>query len=249
MVINCSPLIIAHRGARREAPENTLPAFERAIELGADGIELDVLLTKDNVPVVTHNDDLSILTDRRDFIHDLNFSELEEIDFGGHFGEAWRGTPIPTLSEAIQLIGRHKILAIFEIKAQSGLHAISVNIIGAAVSAAKMSGPVLISSSSKRIVWELKRRYPNIPRAIIIRNRDFPFLRANYFAKVAGVSAIHPCLKIATPEMVANAHKKGLRVDAWTANTEADFRRCVELGVDGIISDDVALTMKYFNRT
>lgn len=242
-------MIIAHRGARREAPENTLPAFERALELGADGIELDVLLTKDNVPVVTHNDDLSILTERRGFIHDLNFSELEEIDFGGHFGEAWRGTPIPTLSEVIQLIGRREMLTIFEIKAQPDLHATAANIIGAAVSAAKMSGLVLISSSSKRIVWELKRGYPNIPRAIIIRNRDFSFLRASFFAKVAGVSAIHPCLKTISAEMVSRARKKGLRIDAWTVNTAEDFERCVALGVDGIITDDIAPAMRYFNRT
>lgn len=242
-------MIIAHRGARREAPENTLPAFERALELGADGIELDVLLTKDNVPVVTHNDDLSILTERRGFIHDLNFSELEEIDFGGHFGEAWRGTPIPTLSEAIQLIGGRKMLTIFEIKAQPRLHSISAKTIGGIVSGAGMRGPVIVSSSSLKIIRELKSAHPAMPRAIIIRNRDFSFLRASFFAKVAGVSAIHPCLKTISAEMVSRAHKRGLRVDAWTANTAEDFERCVRLGVDGIITDDIALAMRYFNRT
>lgn len=241
------PIIIAHRGARREAPENTIPAFERALELGADGIEFDVLLTKDKVPVVTHNDVLSILTDRKGFIRDTTFEALNDIDFGRHFSAQTAGIKIPTLNEVIETIRGHNVLTIAEIKAQPGLHATAVNIVGAAISAAKMRGPVLISSSSKRIVWELKRRYPNISRAIIIRNRDFSFLRANFFAKVAGVSAIHPCLGQISAEMVSRAHKKSLRIDAWTVNTAEDFERCLAFGVDGIITDDVAFAKKYFS--
>src|SRR4030095_11421525 len=93
------PRVIAHRGASREAPENTLPAFERAKKIGADGVELDVLPAKDGSLVVTHNEQLAPLTGVKGRVAQFSLRELKALDFGSHFSSKFKGEKIPTLEE------------------------------------------------------------------------------------------------------------------------------------------------------
>lgn len=235
---NHPPLLIAHRGARREAPENTIPAFKRALELGADGIEFDVMLTSDRVPVVTHNDDLNILTDHKGFVRDTPLAVIRSLS---------ANFQIPTLAETLEAIRGHDILVIAEIKAQAGLHSESARIIGDEIN--NFRGRFMVSSSCFRILYELKKRHPKIPRALIIKKRSFSFLRAYFFGRVAGVEAIHPSLGAATEDFIRRVRKMNLRVDAWTANTPRDFEKCLALGVDGIITDDIAGARGYLESS
>lgn len=235
------PMLIAHRGASREAPENTIPAIRRAIELGADGIELDCLLTSDNVPVVTHNDDLSILTDYRGYVHATPFAVVNSLDVRGH-------VTIPKLTDVLNVIKDHNVLTIVEIKAQPGLATQSARLIGGIIKELKMRGPVTISSSSIRIIREVRRLGLKIPHALIIRQRVLAFIARGFFAKVMGLSEIHPCLEVTTTQLVDLWHRLGLKVSVWTANTPQEFDRCIALGVDGIITDDVALARNYFDK-
>ena len=236
------PLLIAHRGARREAPENTIPAFERAIELGADGIEFDVVLTKDRVPLVTHNDDLSILTHFDGFAHKTPFSMIRSIDFGSHFRPSFSNVTVPTLTEVLELLQPYEMSIICELKSQPGMASHIAELVGGIVSDFRFRKSITVSSSSLQILYHLKRLYPNIPRAIIIKNRrDFPFLRAGLFAKLLGVSEIHPSLPITTTRMVQKAHRNGWWVHTWTVNEPWEIDQCMSLGVEGIITDDIAM--------
>ena len=97
-------LNLAHRGARRVAPENTLPAFERALEMGADGCELDVQLSADGHLFVFHDIMLDRMTDGSGPATSFPLAALKEFDAGSHFNEAWRGTPIPTLDEVFDTL-------------------------------------------------------------------------------------------------------------------------------------------------
>lgn len=234
------PFIIAHRGASKEAPENTLPAFERAIALNADGIEFDVLLTQDRVPIITHNDDLSILTQCRGYVHATPFATVRSLDVGRHFGFASSGTTVPTLVEALELIQSHNILTIIEIKPQPGMIASSAELIGKIASSFHMKGPIIISSSSLSILRKLRHRYPSIHRALIIRQRAFLFFASTLLANLCSFSGIHASLSALTPSMVRKVHKRGNKVFAWTANEPDEFDRCLALKVDGIITNDVA---------
>ncbi|MFZ1595176.1 MAG: glycerophosphodiester phosphodiesterase family protein, partial [Anaerolineae bacterium] len=98
-------LNFAHRGARQAAPENTLAAFGRAVDLGADGIELDTLLSQDGALVVCHNFDVDETSNGSGRVHDLPLAALRELDFGGWFDPAFAGTQIPTLDEVFDLVG------------------------------------------------------------------------------------------------------------------------------------------------
>src|SRR5438093_10169319 len=99
------PLVIAHRGASERAPENTLAAFSLAYDLGADGIELDVHLSRDRVPVVIHDDTLERTTDGNGRVRALGILELKRLDAGGWKGEAFKGEKIPTLAEVVDALG------------------------------------------------------------------------------------------------------------------------------------------------
>lgn len=243
------PLVIAHRGASREAPENTLSAFQRALDIGVDGIELDVLLTSDKVPIITHNDDLSILTHFQGHAHATPFEVLRSLDAGSHFSTATAGQTMPTLAEALELIARYDITTIVEIKPQRGMKADAAELIGGMISDIKMRGRVIISSFSRQIISELKRRHPAIARALILKNKPFPFFTAAFFAKHKQLSGMHVSIKALTQNFAEKIRSLGCELFAWTANDEARIDQCILLGVDGIITDDPAFAKQYLKNT
>ena len=242
------PKVVAHRGARSEAPENTLPAIARAIELGAGGIEFDVLLTQDKVPVVTHDDDLSVLTHYRGYAHTTPFATVRSLDAGAHKSAAMSGVTMPTLAEALEAIERHDVLTIVEIKAQPGMHASAAELIGGIVGDFRMRGPVVISSASVRIIRELRRRHPKIERAAIVKGRISSFLASALLSRAEKLSGVHASLEALTPGLMQRCRQRGLHVHAWTANTADEIDHCMALGVDGIITDDVALARRHLEE-
>jgi len=242
------PRIIAHRGASREAPENTLPALERALELGADGIEFDLMLTSDKVPVITHNDDLSQLTHFHGYLHSTPFATVKSLDAGSHFSTKFAGTTMPTLAEVLEVISPHDVLTVIDIKAQPGMTKAVAQLAGEIVSDMRMRGRVMFASSSLRILSELKRRHDAIHRALTVRIPPFPFFPTGLFAKFNGLSALHPSLRAMWPSLMPKMRGTGLQINAWTPNSPAEFDMCANMGVDGIFTDDVARALAHFKR-
>jgi glycerophosphoryl diester phosphodiesterase len=241
------PLIFAHRGACREAPENTIPAFERALELGCDGIEFDVLLTRDKVPLVTHNDDLSILTHFEGMVHDTPFSIIKSLDFGSHFRLSYSNVTAPTLTEVLELLWPRDIYIICEIKGQPGMAFHSARLISGIISDFKFRHPIILSSKESMILYHLKRLAPGMERALIVQNGAFSFLKTTVFAKFFDVSEIHANLRVLNPYLVKNMHSNGRKVGAWTINKNKDIDYCLSCGVDSIITDDVAMAKSYLD--
>ena len=95
--------VIAHRGANRYAPQNTMPAFERAVQLGADGFETDVHLTKDGLPVIIHNHTINETSNGMGSVASYTFDELRKLDFGSYYSPQFKGTQIPSLDEFLEL--------------------------------------------------------------------------------------------------------------------------------------------------
>lgn len=235
------PILIAHRGARREAPENTIPAFKRALEMGADGIEFDVLLTANRVPIVTHNDDLGVLTGFHGKAQSTLYQTIKSLDAGSHFNPSFAGTTIPLLEEVLDLIKDYWIIVIIEIKAQSDFLAEAPKIVGDIVNTTPMKGDLMISSFSPRIIGSLRRHHPRIKRAFTFRGKAFSFFQSAFFARFEGLYAIHPSFQVLTQGLVESAHEGGRQVQTWTVNNTVDFDKCIALGVDGVITDDIAL--------
>ncbi len=240
--LRARPLLIAHRGAKREAPENTIPAFERAIELGADGIEFDVVLTKDRVPLVTHNDDLSILTHFDGFAHQTPFSMIKSLDFGSHFRPSFSNVTVPTLTEVLELLQPHELSILCELKSQPGMAYHIAELAGGIVSDFRFRRSITLSSSNPKILYYLKRLYPNLSRALIVKKRRaFSFLRAAVFAKFLKVSEIHPSFPLLGRHLISRARRNGWWVYTWTINSPDEIDRCLSFGVEGIITDDIAM--------
>ena len=237
---NSRPLLIAHRGASAEAPENTLAAFQRALALGADGIELDVQMTCDGVPVVFHDATLVRLTGQRGRIAQLTRHALRAIRI--------RGEPIPTLAEVLALI-RGRIVVQIEIK-----RGVPVAPVVRAIHRARADADVVLASFDAAIIAESRRLAPRIPRMLITRGGGralaAPRKRAEALGPVlAALGAMGVSLDyraIRSPTFVTALQRRGLCVWCWTVNDPRAMLRLATWGVDAVLSDNPALLKSAF---
>lgn len=235
------PFIFAHRGACRAAPENTLPAFQAAIALGADGAELDVQYSSDGKIVVMHNQTLDKTTNGAGRVTAHTLEELRGLDAGAHFAPAFAGTLIPTLDEVLDL-ARGKLLLNIELKAlESPTVNLGVDVV-ARVRAHGIADQVVISSFNPLALRRAKKAGPEIECALLTAP-DLPgWMHGRltlWFSRMEGIHPEHPMVNEA---YMAWARRRKLPVRPWTVNEEADMRRLIALGVDALITDvpDVA---------
>lgn len=234
------PLFIAHRGASAEAPENTLAAFRRALALGVDGIELDVQVSRDGLPVVFHDATLARLTGRRGRIAQFTGCELRRFRVGGE--------PIPTLAEVLALT-RDRAVVQVEIK-RGGPVAPVVQSIRQARAATR----VVLASFEPAQLAAARALAPQIPRMLIHPGRGpgwaAPEARARALAAVladlgaGGVSLDHRSLRSAA--LIGAVKRRGFCVWCWTVNDSRAMLRLAAWGADAILSDDPALLRSTF---
>ncbi len=235
------PWVFAHRGACRVAPENTLPAFQAAIDLGADGIELDVQYSSDGKLVVIHNPTLDKTTNGEGRVTAHTFEELRALDAGAWFAPQFAGTPIPTLDEVLEL-AHDKLLVNIELKSlESSTVDLGVDVV-ARVRAHAMADQVVISSFNPLALRRAKKAGPEIECALLTA-ADLPgWMRSRFTFWLSRMEGIHPEYPMVDEAYMAWAHRRRLPVRPWTVNEEADMRRLIALGVDALITDapDVA---------
>ncbi|NPV80936.1 MAG: glycerophosphodiester phosphodiesterase [Firmicutes bacterium] len=229
------PLILAHRGASLEAPENTLAAFRQAIELGADGIELDVHLSGDGELVVIHDERVDRTTNGKGWVKDLTLSQLKSLDAGSWFDPAFKGERIPTLREVIDLVsGRCKLINI-EIKSGIVLYPGIEEKVLREVEAADLLGKVIMSSFNHFSLKTIKEMNPDVKTGILyIEGLVDPWI----YARHVPADALHPIFHAVTPEIVNGAHSAGLGVHVWTVDKPEDITRMSGYGVDAVITND-----------
>lgn len=228
-------LNFAHRGASHEAPANTLAAFSRAVELGADGIELDVHLSKDGHLVVIHDFSVESTTDGRGQVRDKTLAELKELDAGSRFSPAFAGERIPTLQEVIDTVDRHLQLNI-ELKARGqrddGLAAAVVQ----AIEANGLLDRVVASSFSRLAIRRVRQLNAHIPVGLLYY-LDPLLARRPWPRSVVGPEAVHPWYKMVDARYVHWARAQGLRIHTWTVDDPAAMRQLADLGVEIIITN------------
>lgn len=226
--------IQGHRGACAYAPENTVPAFQMALDMGADGIECDVHLTKDGRFVICHDDRIDRTSDGRGTIVELTLAEIKSHDFGAKFDEKYKGTPAPTLEEMLDVVKVMNPVNI-EIKKFGGKYKTdeALNLFYDVLKKYDIIGNTIVSSFDAPLIKRLKQLHPDVYTCFLYNKRRSPAA----YAQSLGCSAIHPYHKNLKKVTVENAHKRGLKVNCWTANEEADIRRMIEIGCDGIITN------------
>jgi len=229
-------LNIAHRGASSAAPPNTLAAFEKAAELGADGIEFDVHLSADGVPVVIHDFTVDDTTDGRGRVADLTLAQLEQLDAGSSFDPAFAGERIPTLTQVLETCGNRLLLNI-ELKdlslRDSGLERAVI----AQVERHGLNDRVILSSFNPFSLRRAKKIAPHIPVGLLYApNLSLPLRRA-WLAPLFPHEARHPEHSMVDARYMAWAHRRGYRVNTWTVDDPDEMRRLIALGVDSIITN------------
>lgn len=236
-------LLLGHRGAAAEAPANTLPAFRRAMEAGAHGVELDVHLSRDGQVVVIHDETVDSVTGISGRVGEMTLAEIQQLDAGSYFGAEFAGAHIPTLDEALDAVGREGIVNI-ELKgtsvASDGLEREVVRV----VHARGMSERVILSSFNPLRLWRLRLLDPRLPRGMLHGPGTPVFVRELWFLPMVQPDALHPHYSMVNAAYMKRAHQWGVRVNVWTVDDPAQASRLVNLGVDAIITNDPARLRK-----
>lgn len=216
---------VGHRGAAGHEPENTLRSFRRAMELGADMVELDVHLCGSGELVVIHDETVDRTTDGTGEISKMTLDELRALDAG-------RGERIPTLQEVIDLTtGRMGINV--ELKGLGTAGPALEHIEGAVDEGWKIS-EFKVSSFHLEELSAIRELSEDVRTGVLFALDDGGIIE---FAERNGAYSLNPNHRTVTADLVARAHELGLKIFAWTVNESEDIARIKELGVDGIISD------------
>ncbi len=232
-------LNIAHRGASAVAPPNTLAAFRRAAELGADGIELDVHLSADGVPVVIHDFTVDATTDGQGRVRDMPLAALKELDAGSRFDPAFAGERIPTLEEVFAEVG-DRLLINVELKSIPGNDYPGLEeAVAAQIARHGLAERALVSSFNPLALRRMRRIAPHIPLGFLYETAPLSRVARLAAALIPGLrpEAIHPWWGMVTAAAVRRAHARGQRVVVWTVDDETAMRRLIGWRVDAIITN------------
>ena len=219
------PLIIGHRGAAADAPENTLAAFTLALAQGADGVELDVQLCADGVPIIIHDTTVDRTCDGTGRVADLSLAELRLLTIDNDH-------PIPTLDDLFATFGRRTLYNV-ELKALGRGGDALAAAVARAIAAHGVAEQVLISSFSPFTLRAARRHLPpGVPLALLRERRATRAAHA-----LLRAAADHPHHPLIDESLMAWVRRRGLRVNAWTVDDPAEARRLLQLGVHGIITN------------
>ena len=230
--------VIAHRGASGSAPENTLAAFRRAVELGAGFIETDLQLSRDTRLVALHDSTLERTTNGIGKVSSATLAELQKLDAGAWFqGPAaepgsFSGERVPTIEEVLAF-GQEKDIGLFlEIKAP-GASGAEHTLVGA-LHAADAVGRTVVLSFDPGVLAKVRKLDPLIMVGYLYEDS---LADAVEKAVAAGARQILPRVDRITANLVEEAHRSDLKIVAWTVNARQKMKELMDLGVDGIITD------------
>jgi len=246
------PLIFAHRGGAKLAPENTMPAIDNGMALGADGLEFDVQLSADGVPVLIHDKRLDRTTDRTGPVHDLTADELARVDAGFHLeidGKhpfRGQGIGVPRLDAVLEKHQNARV--IIEMK---GGEPELARVVAASIRRAGAVERVCVGSFYPSSVKTMRAEFPEIvtsasqPEARWTLHRSWvrwPWIGERPYVAFQVPERVGR-MRVVSPNFVRQVHREGQVLQVWVVNEPADVRRLLDWGVDGIISDrpDIAV--------
>ena len=228
--MSTKPLVWAHRGASGYAPENTLAAFQKAVDLGADGVELDIQLTKDDQIVVIHDEMIDRTSDGKGWVKDYTLEELRAFNYNRTKPE-YKHADIPTMREVFELLKPTGLFINIEIK--TGV--VFYEKIVALTKEMGMEDRVCYSSFNHYTVTRIHELKPDAEVGFLYA--DGPIDMPSYGVK-HGVNALHPALyNLQYDGFVKECKEKGLKLNVWTVNERPYMEMCCQYGVDAIITN------------
>jgi glycerophosphoryl diester phosphodiesterase len=254
------PLAFGHRGAAAHCPENTLPSFRRALAAGADALELDIHPTRDGIPVIIHDDTVDRTTGGAGLVREMSLAQTSRLDAGFRFtrdgGAAYpfRGTSVqvPTLEQLLSISGPARLNIDFKETSPA-----MEDEVWRLIERFGAHDRVLVCSSADRVAWRVRRRFPGLPTsactvevAAMVVMGWFGLARLAVPAVAAlQVPVSQAGIPVLTRRLVEVAHDHGVAVHVWTVNDATAMRSCLDLGVDGIMSDDPERLLEVMGRS
>lgn len=246
MRLDARPRVIAHRGFSGEAPENTMAAFRKAVEVKADMMELDVLLSKDGQVVVIHDDTLERTTNGLGYVADTNYEELARLDAGTWFHPEFEGETIPLLRDVL-LFAKGRILVNIEIKTEAWspntFEGIAAKVISL-VDELGMRDRVIISSFDSRILKQVRQLDSEIKTATLYNEDARGDLRPLVLVADDHSNGFNLSKSEVSSRVVEDCHSQGIPVSVYTVNTAEMMDFILRMGVDAIFTDQPDVMIK-----
>lgn len=241
-------LKMGHRGSPTVAPENTLPSYREAVEAGLKAIEMDVMATKDGFVVCSHNHDLERETDGFGYIHEMTLDELRSIDAGIKFPQ-FSPSRIPLLEEAVEAVPDDVLLNI-EIKAAGAVDLGTARYVAEIIQRGNLYGRVMVSSFHPLVIGRIKTLDSRIPTAYIWTDDNTvpKILRKPRFINLVHPDMLNLEAHLLDDYTVSFANRKGMKINAWTVNSQPAMEWLLRRGADGIISNYPELMHKAVSK-
>lgn len=224
----------AHRGFSGKYPENTMLAFQKALEIGIDGIELDVHLTKDGELVIIHDEAVDRTTNGTGLVADFTLDELKQLDASATYMGVYGKNEIPTLREYFELVKDTDIVTNIELKTGINPYPGIEEKTLAMIDEFGLREKIIISSFNHYSVMRFKALAPEIICGFL--EESWIIDMADY-AKRHGVECVHPIFNAVTKEYADAAHEAGLLINTWTVNTKEDILDMIQKGVHAVIGN------------
>jgi len=237
------PLIIAHRGAKAHAPENTMASFLLAVESKADGVEFDIKFTNDGEIIIIHDLTVDRTTNGKGRVKDFSLNEIRKLDAGKFFSNSYSGEPIPLLSEVLRNLPSQFIINI-EITNYGSLFDGLAKKAAILVKELGVEKQVIFSSFYPGNLILTKKIAPEIPVAILANPGLSGWISRSRLLTGVSPHYVHPYYLDVDKSFVDSQHDLGRKVNVWTVNNPSDFEFLAKIKVDGIITDDPSLARK-----
>lgn len=238
--------VYAHRGYSGKYPENTMLAFRKAIEVGADGVEMDVQLSKDGEVVVIHDEKLDRTTDGTGFVKDYTLAELKKFDAGkiknGEFGFQ----EIPSFDEFCAWLAETDCVANVELKTSIIYYPYLAEKCIDIIRKHGVEKKVFISSFNHMSLVKVQELAPEIPVGALVEIEGLMY--AGFYGKQFGFQYYHPDFCLLSEEAVKECKENGVGINVWTVNDLESFEKLVEWGVDGVITNYPQVLYGWLNK-
>ncbi|MGK2905576.1 MAG: glycerophosphodiester phosphodiesterase [Desulfuromonadales bacterium] len=234
------PFLWAHRGASCCSPENTMTAFAAAVESGADGLELDIHLSRDGIPVIIHDETLERTTNGRGLVAGKTWRQLQQFEAGGWFSAEFAGESIPSLEEVLQTFGGQLKLNLELKEFRAGMAVLDLLSL-------YPSAEIVVSSFNVDLLKSLRSVKGDLPLAVLFDSGNWR--HAVRVSKDLSACAFHPMASLVTRPMIAACRQAGLSVSVWTVDRASVAKSLVRAGISGLFTNDPAKLKALFRSS